>query len=202
MDIAILFGASAGVLNIMGFIAYNKQVLRGTSHPNSTTWILWLFINILNASSYSVMSGDWTKSILPLANALACTMTFLFSLCKGKLSKIDLWDGLALSIGMISILIWYYCKSATYANLALQASYVVSFLPTARCVWKNPATEKILPWCLWSLAFAFNIIAILLRWKGHYQDLAYPVINITIVLSVILLVSIPHKNHTTKESAS
>jgi len=172
---AIMLSIIAGLLHVLAFAIYNKQMIQGTSQPNSATWTLWTFLTVLNVSSYSVMSGDWIKSILPLASSIACILTFLFSLYKGKLSKIDPWDSVALSIGIVSGFVWWYFKSATYANLILQASVAVSFVPTYRGVWKNPLKERALPWYIWSFAYVLSIIVIIMRWKGQYQDLVYPI---------------------------
>ena len=175
MNLAVLLGIVAGLLHILAFVLYNKQMLQGTSKPNTATWTLWTFLTVLNVSSYAVMSGDWVKTILPLVSSIACIFTFLFSLYKGKLSKVDPWDGLALGIGIISGLVWWHYKSATYANLILQSSIAVSFVPTYRGVWKNPLKEKALPWYIWSSAYILSIAVITLRWKGQYQDLVYPI---------------------------
>lgn len=175
MNSAIMLSIIAGLLHVLAFAIYNKQMIQGTSQPNSATWTLWTFLTVLNVSSYSVMSGDWIKSILPLASSIACILTFLFSLYKGKLSKIDPWDSVALSIGIVSGFVWWYFKSATYANLILQASVAVSFVPTYRGVWKNPLKERALPWYIWSFAYVLSIIVIIMRWKGQYQDLVYPI---------------------------
>jgi len=105
VDSTIVLGISAGLMHVFAFAIYNKQMLQGTSKPNSATWILWTFLTVLNVSSYAVMSGDWVKTILPLASSIACILTFLFSLYKGKLSRVDPWDGLALGIGIISGLV-------------------------------------------------------------------------------------------------
>jgi hypothetical protein len=175
MNLAVSLSVVAGLLHILAFALYNKQMLQGTSQPNAATWTLWTFLTVLNVSSYAVMSDDWVKTILPLASSIACIFTFFFSLFKGKLSKIDPWDGLALGIGVISGLVWLYFKSATYANLILQASIAVSFVPTYRGVWKSPLKEKALPWYIWSFAYILSIAVIMLRWKGQYQDLVYPI---------------------------
>jgi len=188
MNSAVSLSAFAGLLHILAFALYNRQMLQGTSQPNTATWTLWTFLTVLNVSSYAVMSGDWVKTILPLASSIACIFTFFFSLFKGKLSKVDPWDGLALGIGVISGLVWRHYKSATYANLILQASVAVSFVPTYRGVWKNPLKEKTLPWYIWSSAYILSIAVITLRWKGQYQDLVYP-INCLILHAVVGLLT-------------
>ncbi len=162
-------------------------MLQGVSKPNLATWTLWTFLTVLNASSYDVMSGDWVKSILPLASSVACILTFLFALYKGKLSKVDPWDGLALGIGVISALVWWYYKSATYANLIIQFSIAVSFVPTYRGVWRDPKKERALPWYIWSSAYFLSIAVVLLRWQS-WHDLVYP-INCLVLHAVVGLLT-------------
>jgi hypothetical protein len=188
LDITILLGITAGLMHVLAFVLYNRQMPKGTSQPNSATWTLWTFLTVLNVSSYAVMSGDWVKSLLPLVSSIACIATFLFSFYKGKLSKIDPWDGLALGIGIISGLVWWYYKSAMYANLILQASVAVSFVPTYRGVWKDPMKERALPWYIWSSAYILSIIVVALRWHNQYQDLVYPV-NCLILHAVVGLLT-------------
>jgi len=120
------------------------------------------------------MSADWVKGLLPIASSLACIATLMFSLLKGKLSKLNLWDSIALLVGIISIFAWWWFRSATYANLVLQVGIVISFIPTIRGVWKDASTEKVPPWFVWSFAYILNITVVLIRWQGQYQDLAYP----------------------------
>jgi len=175
MELALWLSIIAGLMHVVAFALYNKQMLQGTSIPNAATWTLWSFLTVLNVSSYLVMSGDMVKSILPIASSFACIGTFMFSLYKGKLSRVDIWDGSALAIGVVSGLVWWWYHSATYANLILQLSVAISFVPTYRGAWKNPANEKAFPWYLWSSAYILSIFVIVLRWRGQYEDLVYPV---------------------------
>lgn len=174
MDFVVVLSLLAGCLHLIAVGIYNKQMLKGTSQPNTATWSLWAFLIVLNVSSYAVMSGDWVKSVLPAAGAFASVATFLFSLYKGKLSKLDRLDTFALGIGIVSGLAWWYYKSATFANLILQVSIVISFVPTYRGVLKDPRKERALPWYLWSTAYLVGMIVVFLRWQNQYEDLVYP----------------------------
>lgn len=174
VEIAVCLGIAGSILHLAAFAIYNRQMIQGTSQPNAATWTLWAFLMILNASSYAVMSGDWVKNILPAAGVFATVSTFFYSLYKGKLSRLDLWDNIALGIGLVSGLAWVYYKSATCANLILQISIVISFVPTYRGVLEDPKKERGLPWYMWSTAYLLNLIVVLLRWQGQYQDLVFP----------------------------
>lgn len=186
-DITVWLGVIAGLMHVAAFVLYNKQMLRGTSVPNTATWTLWAFLTVLNVSSYAVMSEDLVKSILPAASSLACVATFLFSWYKGKLKRIDIWEGRALALGLVSGIIWWWFKSATYANLILQLSVAISFVPTYRGVWKNPAIERALPWYIWSAAYVLSIVVIAMRWREQYVDLVYPINCLILHVAVGLL---------------
>src|SRR4051812_7178219 len=71
MDLTLQLGIAAGVLQLVAFALYNKQILQGTSTPNTATWTLWAFLAVLNASSYAAMTADLAKYFLPITSALA-----------------------------------------------------------------------------------------------------------------------------------
>lgn len=174
--IAMVLGFIGGAMHVMAFLIYNRQMLRGESKPNTATWSTWVVLSTLNATSYFFMSGDWVKTLLPIASTTACIGTFAFSLLKGKLSKLDPLDTLALILGLGVSFVWWWQRNATFANLLLQIPITISFFPTYRGVVKNPKVEKALPWFIWSSAYIFSITTVILRWKGQPQDLVYPVL--------------------------
>lgn len=175
MSVAAILGVAAGLIHVVAFIIYHKQMLQRTSRPNRATWTLWVFISTLNCISYIVMSGDIIKGLLPIASTTACIVVFVVSLFKGKLSRLDLEDYIALVFGFVSLFVWWAYRSATYANLLLQVCIVISFIPTYRGVWKDPSNEKSLPWFVWASAYILTITVVFLRWQGQYQDLVYPI---------------------------
>lgn len=185
MDIAL--GILAGLMHIIAFVIYNKQMIQGTSSPNVATWTAWSFLTFLNLGSYLVMSGDFIKSLLPLASSLATLFTFIFAIAKGKFSRIDKWDGISLVIGLFAGFVWWYYSSAMYANFILQASIVVSFIPTYRGLWINPRNETPLPWVIWAGAYILSLVVVFLRWNNQLQDIAYPVVCFVLHIVVAIL---------------
>ncbi len=175
MDFTLWLGIIAGLVHISAFVLYNKQVSDKTSTPNIATWTMWVVLTILNLFTYNVMSGDIVKSILPTISSIFCIWTFLFSLKKGRLSQMRGEEIIALVIGGISCFIWWWYHSATYANMILQVSIAISFIPTYRGVWNNPKIEKALPWYIWSAGYALSIMVVIFRWRDQYQDLVYPI---------------------------
>lgn len=170
--------AIAATLHLSAYVVYGRMTGRGEARANTATWILWVFLSALNATSYVLMSGDLMKGAVACAGAVACTVTFAYALSKGKASPIGLWDGAALGVGLLAAAAWLAFRSATYANLILQGGFVVSMIPVYRAVLKDPRAEPPVPWLMWGSAYAVNLCVVILRWRGHAADLAYPCISL------------------------
>lgn len=190
--LSTVLGACAVVAHLSGYVAYARLAGRGEARLNTATWILWVFLSSLNAASYLMMSGDPTKSMVAFTGAAACTVTLIYALRRGKASGIAPGDALALAAGLVAAAAWWFWRSATFANLILQAGFVISMIPTYRGVLRDPTTEPPSPWFMWGTAYAINLCVVLLRWQGNLPDLAYPCINLVThsgvgALAVILL---------------
>lgn len=174
-SLGALFGVLAGATQALAYIDYNRQILRGKLNPNGSTWLIWALLAILNATTYGLTVNDWAKTVLPIVNTALCIGTFILAFAGKKFDKIDAWDAVALVVGLSSSLVWYHYRSAMYANFVLQISIAVGFIPTYRMVWKDPKKERVRPWLIWTFAYVFLIIAVILRWRGQWQDLVYPI---------------------------
>ncbi len=187
MSLALSLGIAAGVLQLVGFVFYNKQIFQGRSVPNAATWTIWAFIGLLNGFSYAAMTGDAAKYFLPVASALACVATFGYSLSAGKFKRLDFWDWLVLILGTIGGIVWWWSRSAIYANFIIVIAEIIAFSPLMRGVWKNPAFERPLPWFIWTAAYGMNTAAVFLHWTNQYQDLFFPVSMIILHFTVAFL---------------
>jgi hypothetical protein len=174
----------AGVVHLVAFAVYNRQLLRGESRPNAATWTIWAFVATLNCLTYFFAGQDWVKAILPVLGSLACIATLVYALVRGTLSPLAGVDLAALAIGVAAVLVWWFYRSASFANLVLQLAFLVSFLPTYRDVWRDPSKERPLPWFLWASAYLLLVMAVFLRWQGLITDLVYPLLALVIHAAV------------------
>ncbi len=182
-----LLAILASLLNIVGFVVYNKQVFTGKNTPNITSWGIWAFVTVLNFLSYKTMSDDWVKSIFPTISSLMCIATFLVVFVMGKFDRVSKYDVIAMMLGVVAGLVWWWFESATYANLLLQLAIAIGFVPTFRSVWASPKSEKPLPWFIWSVGFAVGVIVVLMRWNNQYQDVVYYADCVVLHLAVALM---------------
>lgn len=175
MSLSLVLSVCASVIHLVAFGTYNIQLKDPTFKPTAATWTLWVVLTTANFAAYLSASNDWVKSLVPAVNSAACVLTFFLALARGKFGRLSMTDNAALIIGSVAIFVWWWCQSATYANLLLQGAIAVSFIPTYRTVWNEPHAEKARPWALWGSAYIFLTMVVILRWNGRWQDLVYPV---------------------------
>ncbi len=186
MELAKALAFVATGFQLWAFWLYNRKMIVDQQNPNTSTWLLWAVLTILNFTSYSIASGDIWKSLLPMATSFACIGTCIFALRRGKFKKLSgLTDMLVIIVGLTAAIVWKVYQSAALGNVTLQLAIVISFIPTFRDVLIKD--ENPLPWLLWGVAYAFLLIVVILRWQHQPWDLVYPLVGVTFHLAVALL---------------
>jgi hypothetical protein len=175
--IGTIFGIFAAGFHLLAYALYGRNNFRGRQPMNVATWALWVILSWLNAATYLVMSGDWSKSFAIFAGASACSIVFALAIARKTTSRVDTWDAFIFVAGLIAATAWWHWRDATLANLILQAAITISMIPTYRRILTDAAAERPAPWFLWGTAYAFVLGAVIFRWHGRWADLAYPVMN-------------------------
>lgn len=176
----------SGILSILSslcilvvYATYFIQVRKGTSIPNPATWLIWTVVILMNSVTYfTVIHGDWVKTIYTVVAAVCVASLSLFSAAKGKFGRIGWTEWVALALCIFVGILWKTTGDAIVANLALQVILFISFIPTAVGLLKKKLCEGPLPWSLATFAYLLTIVALLLDWQpGNAASLAYPIVN-------------------------
>ena len=174
-----------------GFIVYGWSMIRGRTNPNPATWAQWACIGSLNALSYHFMSGgDVVKSLQAYGSAVANLSMFVFALRKGRFEPLKRRDVVLLVLGVSSILIWWWTKSATYAQLTIQLVILISILPTWIDTWQEPDKESPFPWLVICIPYLITGATVALRitdWSAQWTGIVLHVNCFTIQFVVALL---------------
>lgn len=188
METSIILATIAGILHIVAYSLYAFRSFRGLSEPNVVSWSLWGLLTILNVTSYRMMSGDWVKSIQPLAGSFMCILTATVVIYRGsaRFKKLSTIEWVAAIIGLAAIVLWKVLHSPIIAQVLVLSAVGVGFITTFKSVWRNPSGEWKLPWFIWAVAFTFGLVAAVMRMKG-WQDLIYYIECLPLHLAVGLL---------------
>lgn len=166
------------LLLVLVYIFYLKQTIKGESTPNPATWIVWFVIMGINTITYfKVVDENYFKTAIVVVGFTGITFITIYSLLKGKFSKLGKLDSFLLIISIAIGIFWVLGKNAKTSNLLLQIIIFVSFIPTVVGLAQNKLKEKHLPWTLASIAYILQTISLLINWDGNYYQLFLPIIN-------------------------
>lgn len=188
--ISIVFGLSAGAVQLIGYIVYNYSA---GEKINTGSWSMWALAGIIDFTSFFALTGDWVVSFLPAVCGLAAFATFVYAIVRKRFSWPDRTDSAFVGVDAVITAIWYF-TNVVVANLLYQISTVASFIPLCRGLLSGREEEKLSPWLIWSLAYSLLTVSVLQRidrWNELVQ-LAYPISHVAVhlVVAVIIIVQL------------
>lgn len=178
MDISHFLGLLAGITALVTYFFYFKQVIKNRSTPNPATWIIWVIVGLINLLTFfSVTGNNWWQSFIVIAVFFCMLGIFLYSILRGKISKISVVGYISLILAIIIVGFWQITSNYRISNLLLQGIYVISYIPTGVGIIRGTVKEYHIAWIIAFFAYVFSIGSI---WTGPPADwiaYAHPVIN-------------------------
>lgn len=165
------FGYAAGVVSIIGYIPYLRDILRRTTRPDRASWIIWaveytvLFIaQMAEGATHSL----WLIGMQTLCVVVVCALSLRFGV--GGLT----WQNLlALSGAGAGLVLWLFTNDPALAIVIALAVEATGVLLTAVKTFKDPSSETLSMWVCAGTAGILGIFAV-----GSTQNhvlYAYPV---------------------------
>lgn len=135
----VILGAACGLL---GSAFYIRDTLRGLTHPNRVTWLLWGAVPML-AFAIEEQSGVGLRSLMTFAVGFGPLLVFAASFVNRhsvwKISRLDYVCG-ALSIA--GTVIWLLTREGLVGIAAAIVADALAGIPTLVKSWKAPETES------------------------------------------------------------
>ncbi len=165
----VIVGAA---ISLAGALVYAWDTLRGRTHPNRVTWLLWGVIPLV-AFWVEVQSGVGLQALMTLSIGLGP----LFVLAASFFNRTAVWqvrrlDYVCASLSVAGIGVWVVSERGA---LAISAAIVADFLaglPTLLKAWRAPETESAAAY--WG-ALANATITLLTVTVVTFAVLAFPV---------------------------
>lgn len=189
-------GIIIALTQLAGYYYYYISIKNGV-RPNTTSWTIWTFGNILEILSYVYLTGDWVKNLLPIACGVASILLYAHCLVYGKFRRLKKEDYIIIFADIAATALWYFTASPLIGNIAYQVSTIISFIPIIREIYDEDENETPLPWAIWSASYFMSIILVILRWE-KWGDLVYPVVYFVLHAIVLVLILIFQRKHRTK----
>jgi hypothetical protein len=156
--VAEFFGLLAGVIGVVGYLPYIRDILKRTTKPDRASWLIWaLEYTVLFFAQFAKGATDslWLVGLQLVGVLVVCALSFQLGVGSIDRRKAVLLAGVCLALA-----VWYFTKDAAiaiYISLAVEASGVAL---TAHKVYKQPGSETLTMWWLVGAAGILGIPAV------------------------------------------
>jgi len=173
MNVHLLIGIVAAIVQLYAIVPYVKDILRRETRPNVVSWALWTLLQLI-AIWIMVTSTDGFSWALFVLIAATLNTSFVVFLClRGYGDKeFGFVEKACLAIALVAIGLYLVTKDAKLAIGFNIAADLVAAWPTIMKTAKDPRSEAWFPWFLVSVAAALGVISSEIR---DAENLAFPV---------------------------
>lgn len=173
-----LFSIFSGLILFISYVFYFRQVKESVSTPNPSSWLIWAFVMIINATTYrQVLVEDPIKAITGYVAVACIVFMCLYSLRQHKFTRVQTIDIFIFAAALATGIFWQVTGNAFVAQLALQSILLISYIPTYVGLIQGRAKEDPRSWILVVVAYIFSILAIIVNYQGNWIELLFPIVN-------------------------
>lgn len=173
----------ASIITLAGIIPYARDIIRGNTKPNITSWITWTLLTTV-ATIAEFADGEYITGLFTTSAVLTTGIIVILGLKYGytKYSYFDIFCQIGALMGF---LLWYIFNSPALAVIASVAIDFIGALPTIRHSLTDPSEET---WTTYALAGIGGIFALGAITSYNFTSLSYPVyiVFINLLLSIII----------------
>lgn len=198
MILSNILGALAGVTALIAYGLYLKQVIKGWSTPNPSSWLIWFIAGVINTFAYfAVVNGNIWQSLFVIAVTFSILVILIYSLFKGRFTKIKTLEIVIFLMALAIGLFWQISANDRMSNLLLQSIYVISYIPTVTGLINKTGKEHYASWVTAVISYSFATLALVLNYPGDWISFVSPVVN-GILGNGVVVITILTLNRKTK----
>src|ERR1700712_4475275 len=163
------FGILAGTLQLIATAPYLRDILRGTTTPQRSTWTIWMTLSLVVLSSQWASGASWSL-VLIFGQVISCGGIFLLSLRRGVggVSPLEL---ALLGIAALGVVGWQVADDPTVATCSVVAADLIAVALMLPKTFRNPRSETLETYVIGVVSTVFAVAAV---GSGDLSLLIYP----------------------------
>lgn len=164
------FGLMAGLLTVVSYIPYTRDILKRRAAPERASWFIWglaATIALLSQHAEGASQSLW----FPGLDALGCYFTFVLALKFGVGGFLKR-DVISLMVLGVALIIWGFTNNAVYALIMTIATDAAGALLTIWKLFDQPYSET---YPMWLIVWLASLIAVLSVGKLDVWQLIFPI---------------------------
>lgn len=153
----VILGA---VIGLGGMLSYLRDTVRGVTHPNRVTWLMWAIAPLI-AFSAEVQQGVGLRSLMTFVVGFGPLAIFIGSFWnRGSAWRIGPFDVLCGVLSAAGLVAWLATRHGTVAVIASIAADALAATPTLRKSWAAPDTESVSAYATAALNALITVLTI------------------------------------------
>lgn len=176
-----MLGLLAGIIGVIGYAPYIRDILKGSTKPDRASWLIWtLEYAALFGAQLGVGAAEslWLVGLQLLGVVTICILSYWYGA-----GGFDRKNTIVLLSVCVVLAIWYFTRSADLTVILLVAVEAVGAVLTMRKVYKQPGSETLVMWALIAVAGGIGIVAV--GSSAAAILYVYPVVLITMGLGIV-----------------
>ena len=165
----LIISITSGVLCLIAYIPYIRNIFKGHTKPERMSWLLWLVLGIISFFA-QISLGATFSLVLAAVLTLGSLIIFILSLRFG-IGGLILRDIVALTLSLAGFGIWIISDRPLIALCINIGIGSISALLTILKTKEQPNTETSSTWLLASIAGLLSLISIN---RIEFSLMAYP----------------------------
>ncbi len=178
-----IFGVAAGVVGLIAYPPYIRDMFRGTTRPHRASWLIWTVLSGIALAGQIGAGASWSL-LMTIAQTLGTATIFLLSLRLG-IGGLQKRDIASLVVAALGLLLWAITDQPLLAILlVVLVDAAGAWLTTAKA-YKDPGSETLVTWLLDSIS---NMLGVLAVGSLNVTLLLYPSYLLLANLSVVVAI--------------
>ena len=185
IDWKLVVGILGGILMVIGYIPYLKDIFAGKTKPHLYTWIIWTLTwgTALVALLYA---GGKFGSIVMIVGMIL--VLWVLGLCfKHGTKNITKSDTVTLILALLAIVAWWQLKDPTISVIMVTAIDGLGYIPTFRKTYQEPYSETMFFWFIMAVV---TLLSMLANAEYNFLTMFYlgvvTAANITVAMIILL----------------
>ena len=184
-----ILGLFGGIIALLGYIPYTRDILQHKVKPHRSTFFIWLVLGLI--AVFSQLAKGATNSLwLPSLETFGGLVIFILSLKYG-IGGFGKRDFVALLIALLGLIAWYFTREAAIAlYLVIFVDAVGGYL-TLHKTYLHPETETSIAWILSAIGGVFTLLSV---GSTNVILLSYPIFLIISNIAVVATIQMGYQN--------
>jgi hypothetical protein len=154
----LVIGILAGILGIVMFIPYIRDILKHKTKPERASWLIWSLLGLIAVSS-QLAKGATDSIWMTVAQTFGTITIFILSFTYGfgGFVKRDIF---ALIAALFGLSLWLVTRDAVYALIITILVDAIGAALTAIKATEHPESETVITWVLSAISGLLGTVAV------------------------------------------